>query len=135
MRRRQRLIRSQRSRWRKWMTLFVLIPCLVIFLIIAGATVWKVMYDVWLPHEMVALHSGRVEVGYVLGDNGNWVSILRAGERRLVLYRETQVDERVLCQLRTQNPYSDLTTWQVLARRSWTARSQQACPQGFRGNP
>jgi hypothetical protein len=62
------------------------------------------MYDVWLPHETITLHSGRVEVGYVLGDNGNWVSILRAGERRLVLYRETQVDERACPQGFRGNP-------------------------------
>jgi hypothetical protein len=135
MRQRQRLARMQGSRLLKLGTLLVLTPCLIVFVYIAGITTWRVLYDVWLPHEMLTLQSGRVEVGYVLNENGNWLPILRSGERRLVRYRETQVEKRALCQLRPQGLLANRTTWQALGPHSLTEVNQPACPHGFRGNP
>jgi hypothetical protein len=135
MRQRQRLMRTRVERWWKRGTIIILIPCLVVFLYIAGVTTWRVLYDVWLPHEIVTLQSGRVEVGYVLSDNGNWVSILRSGERRLVHYREAQVERRVLCQLIPKGLLANRTAWQALGPRALTEVSQPACPHGFQGNP
>jgi len=72
---------------------------------IAGFAVYAVfsmLYTVWLPHESVALASGpqpRREVGYVLADDPDgWITILRTGEHRIVLYRDSAVKSRVLCQ-------------------------------------
>lgn len=135
MRQRQRLTRMQGSRLLKLGTLLVLTPCLIVFVYIAGITTWRVLYDVWLPHEMLTMQSGRVEVGYVLNENGNWLPILRSGERRLVRYRETQVEKRTLCQLRPQGLLANLTAWQALGPHSLTEVNQPACPHGFRGNP
>ena len=135
MRQRQRLKRTQGKRWQKWGTLLILIPCLAVFLFIACVTTWRVLYDVWLPHEAVTLHSGRVEVGYVLSDNANWVSILRSGQRRLVLYRETQVEKRAECKLHRHGVLADLTAWQALGPPAWTAAGEPDCPHPFRGNP
>jgi len=127
--------RPMRTRGTRWGTLLVLAPCLVVFLYIAGVTTWRVLYDVWLPHEILTLQSGRVEVGYVLNDNSNWVPILRSGERRLVRYRETQVERRDLCQLRPHGLLANRTAWQMLGPGTLTAVNQPACPHGFRGNP
>jgi hypothetical protein len=135
MRQRQRLARSQRKRWLKRATLLILIPCLAIFLYVAGVTAWRVLYDVWLPHEAVTLQSGQVEVGYVLSDNGDWISILRSGQRRIVVYRETQVVERVECQLHRHGLLADVTAWQVLGPSAFTAASGPDCPPAFKGNP
>jgi hypothetical protein len=135
MRQRQRLARTRGPRWQKLGTLLVLAPCLIVFVYIAGMTTWRVLYDVWLPHEMVTLQSGRVEVGYVLNDNSNWIPILRSGERRLVRYRETQVNNRALCQLRPKGLLANLTAWQALGPHTLTAVNQPVCPHGFRGNP
>ncbi|HYB88703.1 MAG TPA: hypothetical protein VEC76_17795 [Streptosporangiaceae bacterium] len=135
MRHRRRLTQAQGKRWQKRGTLLILIPCLAVFLYIACVTSWRVMYDVWLPHEAVTLQSGRVEVGYVLNDNGNWISILRSGQRRLVRYRETQVEKRVLCQLHAHGVLADLTAWRALGPHAWTAAGEPDCPLGFRGNP
>jgi hypothetical protein len=135
MRQRQRLRRIRRARWREWGMLLILIPCFVIFLYIAGVTTWRVLYDVWLPHEIVTLQSGRIEVGYVLSDNGNWVSILRSGERRLVHYREAQVEKQVLCQLYPKGLLANRTAWQALGPHSLTEVNEPACPHGFTGNP
>jgi len=135
MRQRQRLMRTQGKRWQKRGTLLILLPCLAVFLYIACVTTWRVLYDVWLPHEATTLQSGRVEVGYVLSDNGNWVSILRSGQRRIVLYRESQVEERVRCQLRPRGLLANMTAWQALGPHAWTASSEPDCPPGFMGNP
>jgi hypothetical protein len=135
MRQRQRLMRTPGKRWRKRATAVILVPCLVIFLYIAVVTTWRVLYDVWLPHEAVALRSGRVEVGYVLNDNGNWVSILRSGQRRVVRYRETEVRKRVLCQLHRHGLLADVTAWQALGSSAWTASAEPDCPAAFKGNP
>ncbi len=135
MRLRQRLTRTQRKRWLKRATLLILIPCLAIFLYVAGVTAWRVLYDVWLPHEAVTLQSGQVEVGYVLSDNGDWISILRSGQRRIVVYRETQVVERVECQLHRHGLLADVTAWQALGPSAFTAASEPDCPSAFKGNP
>jgi hypothetical protein len=134
-RQRQRLMRSQGRRWRKQGMLLILLPCLAVFLYIAGATTWRVLYDVWLPHEATTLRSGRVEVGYVLSDDGNWVTILRSGQRRIVLYRDSQVGKRVPCQLRPGGLLANMTAWQALVPRAWTTSSEPDCPPGFRGSP
>jgi hypothetical protein len=78
---------------------------------------------------------GRVEVGYVLNENGSWLPILRSGERRLVRYRETQVEKRALCQLRPKGLLANRTAWQALGPHSLTEVSEPACPHGFTGNP
>lgn len=135
MRQRQRLARTQGKRWQRRGTLVILIPCLAVFLFIACVTTWRVLYDVWLPHEAVTMRSGHVEVGYVLSDNANWVSILRSGQRRLVIYREIQVEKRAECQLHRHGLLADLTAWQALGPRAWTAASEPDCPHPFRGNP
>lgn len=135
VRQRQRLIRARGPYWQRLGTLLVLAPCLIVFAYIAGMATWRVLYDVWLPHEMVTLQSGRVEVGYVLNDNSTWIPILRSGERRVVRYRETQVKERALCQLRPKGLLANLTAWQALGPHTLTAVNQPVCPHGFRGNP
>ena len=135
MRQRERLAQTQGSRWQKLRTLLILAPCLIVFVYIAGMATLRVLYDVWLPHEMVTLQSGRVEVGYVLNDNSNWIPILRSGERRLVLYREAQVNNRALCQLRPTGLLANRTAWQALGPHTLTAVNQPVCPHGFRGNP
>jgi hypothetical protein len=135
MRQRQRLTRTRGSRWLKLGTLLVLAPCLLVFVYVAGITTWRVLYDVWLPHEILTFQSGRVEVGYVLNDNSNWLPILRSGERRLVRYREAQLEKRTLCQLHPQGLLANLTAWQALGPHSLTAVNQPACPHGFMGNP
>jgi len=135
MRLRRRLGCARGERWQKPATLLILIPCLVVFLCIACVTSWRVMYDVWLPHEEIKLQSGRVEVGYVLSDNGDWISILRSGQRRVVRYREADVEKRVLCQLHRHGVLADLTAWQALGPAAWTAATEPDCPRGFRGNP
>ena len=134
MRQRQRLARTRGPRWQKFGTLLILAPCLIVFVYVAGMATWRVLYDVWLPHEMVTLQSGRVEVGYVLNDNSNWIPILRSGERR-VRYRETQVNNRALCQLRPTGLLANRTAWQALGPHPLTAVNQPVCPYGFRGNP
>jgi len=135
MRRRQQLAESRGPAWRKLGTLLILLPCLAVFIYIGGLTTWKVLYDVWLPHEIIALQSGRTEVGYVLNDTGNWVPILRAGERRLVRYRESQIEKRTLCQVRVHGLLASLTAWQALGPHSLTAVNQPVCPHGYKGNP
>src|SRR5262249_15891900 len=135
MRQRQRLTRTQGSRWLKLGMLSILAPCLIVFVYIAGITTWRVLYDVWLPHEILTLQSGRLHVGYVLNDNRNWLPILRSGERRLVRYRETQVKKRALCELHPKGLLANLTAWQALGPHSLTAVNQPACPHGFMGNP
>jgi hypothetical protein len=132
---RQRPRRAAGKRWRKHAKLLILLPCLVVFLYIACVTTWRVLYDVWLPHEAATLTSGRIEVGYVLSDNGNWVAILRSGQRRIVLYRDSQVGKRVLCQLRPRGLLASTTAWQELAPRTWATSSEPDCPPGFRGSP
>ena len=132
---RQRLTRTQRKRWLKRATLLILIPCLVVFLYVTGVTTWRVLYDVWLPHEAVTLQSGRVEVGYVLSDNADWISILRSGQRRIVLYRETQVEKRAECQLHRHGLLADVTAWQALGPSAYTAAAEPDCPRAFKGNP
>ena len=116
-------------------TLLVLVPCVVVFLFIACLTTYRVLYDVWLPHEAIILQSGRVEVGYVLSDDGNWVTILRSAQRRIVLYRDSRVEKRIPCQLRPRGLLADMTAWQALAPRAWTASGELDCPPGFRGSP
>ena len=135
MRYRQRLVRTQGKRWQRWGTLLILVPCLAVFLYIAFLTVWRVLYDVWLPHEAVTLRSGRVEVGYVLSENADWISILRSGQRRLVLYRDAQVENRVECELHRHGVLADFTAWQVLGPPAWTAAGEPDCPRAFKGNP
>jgi hypothetical protein len=135
MRLRRRLKNMQRRRWLKQATLIILIPCLAVFLYVAGVTTWRVLYDVWLPHEAVTLQSGRLEVGYVLSDNANWISILRSGQRRIVVYRDTQVEKRVECQLHRHGLLADITAWQALGPSSFTAGSEPDCPPAFKGNP
>ena len=130
-RQRQRLMRAPGRRWRKQGTLLILLPCLAVFLYIACVTTWRVLYDVWLPHEATTLQSGRVEVGYVLSDNNNWVAILRSGQRRIVLYRDSQVEKRIPCQLRPHGLLANMTAWQALAPRAWTASSEPGLPAWF----
>ena len=86
------------------------------------------MYDVWLPHEAITLQSGQIVVGYVLNDNGNWISILRTGQRQIVLYRETQVRTRAECQLHRHGLLADLTAWQMLGPRAYMASGPPDCP-------
>lgn len=135
MRRRQRLGETQGARWQRRGTLVILVPCLAIFLYITFLTVGRVLYDVWLPHEAITLHSGRVEVGYVLSENANWISILRSGQRRLVLYRDAQVLKRAQCQLHRHGLLAGLTAWQVLGPPAFTATVEPDCPRAFKGNP
>jgi hypothetical protein len=135
MRLRQRLTRTQRKGWLKRATLLILIPCLAVFLYVAGVTTWRVLYDVWLPHEAVTIQSGRIEVGYVLSDNGDWISILRSGQRQIVVYRETQVEKRAECQLHRHGLLADVTAWQALGPSSFTAPGEPDCPNAFKGNP
>jgi len=132
---RQRLMRVQGGRWLRQGTLLILLPCLAIFIYIACVTTWRVLYSVWLPHEATTLQSGRVEVGYVLSDDGNWVAILRSDQRRIVLYRDSQVGKRVRCELRPRGLLANMTAWQALAPHSWTTSGSTDCPHGFRGNP
>jgi hypothetical protein len=135
MRYRQRLVRIQGKRWQRRGALLILVPCLVIFLYIAFLTAWRVLYDVWLPHEAVTLKSGRVELGYVLSENADWISILRSGQRRLVLYPNVEVENRVECQLHRHGVLAGLTAWQVLGAPTWTAEGGPDCPRAFKGNP
>jgi hypothetical protein len=135
MRQRQRVMRAPGNRWQKWGTLLILFPCLAAFVYITVVTTWRVMYDVWLPHEAVTMQSGRVEVGYVLSDNGNWISILRSGQRRIVIYQQTQVRKRAECQLHRHGLLADLTAWQMLGPRAYTASGEPDCPHGFKGSP
>jgi hypothetical protein len=135
MRHRQRLTGTQGKRWRRRGTLLILIPCLVVFLFITYLTIWRVLYDVWLPHEAVTLRSGRVEVGYVLSENADWISILRSGQRRLVLYRDAQVENRVECQLHRHGLLAGLTAWQVLGSPAWTAAGEPDCPRAYKSSP
>ena len=88
-----------------------------------------------LPEAKGHSGTGRVEVGYVLNENGNWLPILRSGERRLVRYRETQVEKRALYQLRPQGLLANRTAWQALGPHGLTEVNQPACPHGFMGNP
>jgi hypothetical protein len=135
MRQRQRLPKTRGARWPRRGTLIILIPCLAIFLYITVLTVGRVLYDVWLPHEAITLHNGRVEVGYVLSENANWISILRSGQRRMVLYRDSQVLERAQCQLHRHGLLAGLTAWQVLGPPAWTATVEPDCPRAFKGTP
>lgn len=135
MRQRQRLAHTRGSRWMKLGTLLILGPCLAVLTYIAGLTTWRVLYDVWLPHEVLTFRSGHVEVGYILNDNTSWIPILRSGERRLVRYPATQLDDRALCQLRTKGLLANKTAWQALGPHTLTTVSQPACPHGFSGSP
>ena len=135
MRQRQRLALTRGSRWLKLGTLLILGPCLAVFTYIAALTTWRVLYDVWLPHEVLTFRSGRVEVGYVLNDNTSWIPILRSGERRLVRYPATQLENRALCQLRPKGLLANKTAWQALGPHTLTTISQPACPHGFSGSP
>jgi hypothetical protein len=128
MRQRQRLRQTPGRRWQTRGTLLILLPCLAIFGYVTCVTTWRVMYDVWLPHEAITLQSGQVVVGYVLSDNGNWISILRTGQRRIVLYQETQVRKRAECPLHRHGPLADLTAWQMLGPRAYTASGEPDCP-------
>jgi hypothetical protein len=69
----------------------------IAIILVTGIAAWTVLYSVWLPHEMVTLKKGASTVGYVLDDNGNWISILRSGKRDIVRYREADVEKRILC--------------------------------------
>lgn len=103
------------------------------------AAAWDVLYNVWLPQEVVSVRSSKPVVGYVLDDRGNWVSILLAGQRKLVRFPAAQVSSRVLCGTARParlwvlfEPNSPLTSvWQELAphiNERLTPRIQRPCP-------
>ena len=56
-------------------------------------------YGVWLPHETLTLmnSSSQSMVGYVLSDSNGWISLLRAGDRRIYRFRMEDVTARTLC--------------------------------------
>jgi hypothetical protein len=61
---------------------------------------WPALYDVWLPHQQVNFKNGGYETGYVLNDDGSWITMLRSGSRELVRYRDDTVTSMPVCNLR-----------------------------------
>lgn len=53
--------------------------------------------DVWLPQERLDLAQGGHIYGYVLEEDGPWVTILREDERELVLVQRADVVGRAVC--------------------------------------
>ena len=61
------------------------------------AVVFFVSSEMWLPQEKIELLSGSTVYGYVLEEDGPWVSLLQADRRRLLLVREDEIEEREPC--------------------------------------
>jgi hypothetical protein len=101
---------------------------------------WAVMYGVWVPREVISLDSGRSDVGYVLSDDGTWVSMLRSDHSILVRYKEDEVMGRAVCQ---EHPVSSKygTIWSrwlaSLIDQSHTTSSQSLkdCPPPRKSSP
>ncbi|MDQ4025538.1 MAG: hypothetical protein M3217_08620, partial [Actinomycetota bacterium] len=51
----------------------------------------------WLPQERVALSRGRLVFGYVLEEEGEWVSVLREQNRELLLVSADDIVSRRVC--------------------------------------
>jgi hypothetical protein len=123
---------------------------LVLRLLIGTFTVYAVvvmLYSVWLPHEAVTLKTGPVprrEVGYVLAeDPGGWITILRTGAHRIVLYPDSEVKSQVICQRASNGRWERIanasTLWDLVTNASWLNALQPAtlppCGQGRSGTP
>lgn len=126
---------------RAWPWEGVRIVAVIAVLFFTSVAAWDVLYNVWLPQEVVSFVSNKHVAGYVLDDRGNWVSILLAGQRKLVRFPAAQVEERVLCGTARParlwvlfEPNAPLTSvWQELAphiNRGLTPRIQQPCKGG-----
>jgi hypothetical protein len=53
----------------------------------------------WLPAETITLSSGQAFTGYVLSDNGTWLTVLTDGTRTIRYYRSDRVASQQICQL------------------------------------
>ena len=62
----------------------------------------KVLHELWLPAEKIALKSGAVYSGYVLANSGGWFTVLRTNKTIMYLQAD-KVMRRSVCQPRT-NP-------------------------------
>lgn len=52
---------------------------------------------VWLPQEKVQLRDGGIVVGYVVEEDGRWMSILKEHDRELLFVDEEEVESRGVC--------------------------------------
>ena len=53
--------------------------------------------DVWLPQERLQLSGGGIVFGYVLEEDGRWVSILEEDDRELLFVEQDGVESREAC--------------------------------------
>jgi hypothetical protein len=129
---------TKSSLWRKTRVLLMVFASLLVMLI-GVLAVWKVFYNVWLPHEYVKLSSSSPpEVGYVLADSGGWLVMLRSDQRILVRLPDKDVRIRAVCQLRNPpsfySPFtSGLSLWQEVELKlphGLSITPLNPCPRG-----
>jgi hypothetical protein len=52
----------------------------------------------WLPTESIKLASGASLTGYILSEDGHWITFLDDGNRRIYYYLPGQITQRQVCQ-------------------------------------
>jgi hypothetical protein len=90
--------------------------------IIGVVAVVAMLYNVWLPHEKLAIAGVKEPVvGYVLADDPDgWITILVSGTHGLVWYRDTAVTARTPCEQAPWDLWSQVTDaatlWQEVTK-------------------
>lgn len=91
--------------------------------VLAGAcglyAAWVYLDAVWLPHEAVEQHGGRVTVGYVLDSDDAFTTVLVSGSRAVVRLPSGSVVARTVCVRGGGEwalvPQDGASTWRVIA--------------------
>ena len=94
---------------------------------VSGAVVTVLFVpNVWLPAEVVETNRGN-HVGYVLGAEAGFVTVLQEDERRLVRVDEDAITDREVCAL----PRNMLNQPALLAHLVWgPEQDYPKCPAG-----
>ena len=111
---------------------------IVSFVVAIAVIVFLTLPNMWLPSEVITVHSPNapqeVVVGSVLSTDGNWTTIVRAGDRGLSRYRSGDVVARQVCHMSNVQPPGDGPLIQVLLGQRY-ASPNLACDRIVNGLP
>ena len=84
----------------------------------------QLISSVWLPHEQLKRSKDDIlDVGYVLSDNNNTITLLQTGSRNIELYRDSMVESRDVCVVRYFYPFLHHgPTYSVETLAQWIAQ-------------
>jgi hypothetical protein len=114
----RREAKATRSQVKIWLARGLLVPIFVAVVMPFAIVGPDLVFTMWLPREELTIDNSQdvrqpaLLVGYVLKDDGEWMSILTSVQRRVVEVKSGTIAARKLCRKNYHEPI-----WQLSQRR------------------